>query len=111
MTSPENIGRQFAHLFHGTVHPFKVGDLVRPRHPTVYAFATTDADKARSRAYDAVSYAWSDAVRANPELRYDDWEKANPPRVFSVEPIGETEVHEHGHIISKHGFRVTGEVN
>jgi len=110
MTSPENVGQQFAHLFHGTAHPFKIGDIVRPRYPMVHAFATTDPDKARSRAYDAVSYAWSDAVKDNPELVYSDWEEANPPRVFSVEPIDETEVHEHGHIISKQGFRVTGEV-
>ena len=75
-------------LYHGTNHAFEIGDTV---HPTFDAF-----DEGESHATDSLDIA----------KRYGD-------HVYTVEPLGDVEVHRHdegAHVVSRKGYRVVGEV-
>lgn len=114
-----NADFQNSALYHGTIHPFSVGDVVTPRGVwgDGYAWATPNVDVAKRRGEDHVNYGWSDAVKeANKKgelISPSKWEAENPPRVYIVEPVDadEAETTEHGHARSRKGFRVTGEHN
>jgi hypothetical protein len=89
-------------LYHGTTHPFEIGDIIEPRQrPGGFreplAFAAEDPRAASVFA----------AAKA---LKHD-----LPPRLFNVEPLEDDETHKTeeglgGMMISrsKRGFRVTG---
>jgi hypothetical protein len=47
---PDNIGKQFAPLFHGTSEDFNVGDEITPQGDSPFAFATTNASIAQGVA-------------------------------------------------------------
>jgi hypothetical protein len=102
-------------LYHGTIHPFSVGDIVKPQGGEgdgEYAWATPREGLAHERAKDWVGYGWNDYSKNNRGAHYEEWEKNNPPRVYKVEPIGDTEVDdnpEYPSVKSRAGFRVIGE--
>ena len=117
---PDNIGKQFE-LFHGTVHPFKEGDLITPQGDDKHAWATPDISYAHNRARDAVNFTWEDAKKVNPTWntpygkQYDEYKAETPPRVYQVEPIGHFEkatgdFEDPGNLKSKVGFRVVKQV-
>ena len=119
---PDNVGKQFE-LFHGTAHPFKPGDLVTPQGmhgDSQYAWATPHIDYAQSRARDAVNFTWEDKKKVNPTWNYPggkqfhEYAAETPPRVYKVEPIGETEpsgeYEDEGNVKSRAGFRVIKQV-
>jgi hypothetical protein len=109
-------------LYHGTVHPFQAGDVVKPGEDREFAYATTNLDYARTHADRRLSSYWEKGKQQNPTWnrpggkQYDEWEKENPARVFEVEPIGEPEptssrdLEDKGNVKSKKGFRVVREV-
>jgi len=110
---------QASALFHGTVHPFKEGDLIVPGPRDEYAYATHHFDYAHGRAEQAVNFSWEDLKQVNPKWntpggkQFDEYEKETPPRVYQVEPVGETEDASQGefkHVKSKQGFRVVKQV-
>jgi hypothetical protein len=116
----DNIGQQFAPLFHGTVHPFAPGDVVAPRERGGDAYATPDIDYAHRRAKEAVNFSWEDAKKANPTWntpggkQYDEYKAETSPKVFEVRPIGTPEAtgdfEDEGNVKSKHGFTVVRQV-
>lgn len=97
-------------LFHGTTHPFEVGDIVEPRSrntlPRV-AFASEDLSLARTYAgILAERGVTGGGIRMG---------KTGPARVFEVAPVDpEENLTYHGHgkgiYVSRKGFRVIGEV-
>lgn len=110
---------QASALFHGTAHPFKEGDIVNPGSQDGYAYATPDIDYANRRAHQAVPFLWEDLKKVNPDWntpngkQYDQFKEETPPRVYQVEPIGETEdatQDEFKNVKSKQGFRVVKQV-
>jgi hypothetical protein len=121
MSNPNLNPKQF--LYHGTVHPFKEGDLVTPQGghgDSQYAWATPHLEEAHSRAKDWVNYSWEDKKKVNPTWntpggkKFDEYAAETPPRVYTVEPIGEVEpAGEHtgeGPVKSRVGFRVIKQV-
>jgi hypothetical protein len=87
-------------LYHGTTHPFEIGDIVEPRMSGFKNFMAFAAEDPRAASVFAAAKA-----------RKHDL----PPRVFTVEPLEDddsyaTEEGLGGMIISrsKKGFRVTG---
>ena len=116
-----NADFQEAALFHGTVHPFKIGDVVTPMNGDLYAYATTDVDYALDRAKRSLDSYWYRDKRNNPTYntlggkQYDEWENENPPKVFQVEPLDSTENtgfanEDKGNVKSTKGFRVIKQV-
>ena len=84
-------------LYHGTTHPFEVGDIVEPRNLPA-AFAAEDPRAA--------------SVFAAAKARKHDL----PPRLFQVEPLEDDDTYTSEEGIggmkisrSRRGFRVTGE--
>jgi hypothetical protein len=87
-------------LYHGTSHPFNVGDVVSPRVSGL-SYATTDKER-----------AWSYAIQ-----RADIVGGAPPSnaKVFQVEPLDSEELHHtssgfggvEGTAVSSKGFKVT----
>lgn len=77
-------------FFHGSAHPFKVGDVITPRNH-VAAFATASAD-------EAASYA---SYRAQNEGTLAGM-------VYSVTPLGPTKNDIGKVVTSRSGFKVTG---
>jgi len=102
-------------LYHGTVHPFQVGDVVEPREDhdgEKRAWATSDLGVAKDRAKDWVNYKWNDLSREGKNRSWSEHQKNTPPRVFRVEPLGDVEQHDsedYKAVSSKKGFRVLGE--
>lgn len=47
---PDNVGKQFQHLFHGTDAELNVGDEITPQGGSKFAYATTDAMTAQGVA-------------------------------------------------------------
>lgn len=104
-------------MFHGTVHPFKEGDIVKPMREE-YAYATPSIDYARGRAEQQVDYTWEDLKRVNPTWnkpggkQYDDYDAETPRRVYQVEPVDHEEAEatshgdDQGNVRSRKGFRV-----
>jgi hypothetical protein len=120
MTSPETLGHQFdgVPLYHGTIHPFEPGDVIRPQGRETYAYATPDMSVAHSRATDQVSISWEDNKGLNPTWnrpggkQWDEYEAETPKRVYRVEPVGGVAgTHPHGHAVSPFGFRVVERVS
>jgi len=108
-------------MFHGTVHPFKPGDIVEPRKGNP-AYATPDIDYAHQRADQAVDFTWEDLKKVNPTWnkpggkQYNEYEAETPPRVYQVEPLDPEEVQttshgeDLGNFVSQKGFRVIKQV-
>lgn len=98
-------------MFHGTTHPFKVGDVVAPRqsHGTdKEAFASDDPWMSWEYA-DRQSQ--SGETGSGTKIRGG---KGRIPRVFRVEPVDPTENltnHDYGKnvFVSKKGYRVVNE--
>jgi hypothetical protein len=65
-----NVGRQLGPYYHGTVHPFKPGDVVKPMGDESHAYATPDIEYAHRRARDWVNYSWEDKKKVNPIWNY-----------------------------------------
>jgi hypothetical protein len=114
-----NADFQAGALFHGTVHPFKEGDIIKPMGGEEYAFATHHFDYALGRAEQAVDFSWEDLKKVNPTWnrpggkQYDEYERETPPRVYQVEPIGDVQPDKQErfqHVKSKQGFRVVKQV-
>jgi hypothetical protein len=111
-------GKQFKHLFHGTVHPFKEGDMITPQGDEPYAWATPDKGYAQDRARDSVNYSWEANKKKNPDWntpggkQYKEYRAETPPRVYQVEGLGDESPHPDNPsgIYSKKGFRVVKQV-
>lgn len=115
------MGAPLGPMFHGTVHPFKEGDIVKPMRED-YAYATPDIDYARRRADQQVDYTWEDLKKVNPTWnkpggkQYDDYDAETPRRVYQVEPVDPSEAEstgqgeDRGHLRSRKGFRVIKQV-
>jgi hypothetical protein len=102
MGAENNLGPMFqgGTLYHGSPHPFKPGDIIRPRNPKLGASATPDKDMARG-------YAQSRFLPL-PHLVA----KGYKPRVFQVEPVSTATHGKFGgkEVNDKQGFRVIKEV-
>jgi hypothetical protein len=107
-------------LYHGTLHPFNIGDVVEPRNSD-YAYATPDVEYALNHVDRAIhSRAWEAAKRANPTYntpggkQFHEWAAEQEPKVFQVEPLGEVEStgfgDDKGNVMSTAGFRVVKRV-
>jgi hypothetical protein len=86
-------------LFHGTAHPFKVGDIIEPRMHKG-AFATTKQEVAEHYAWNRTrEYNWANGTEEE-------------PKVFQVEPVNEETVNKYGKntVASVDGFRVVRQV-
>jgi hypothetical protein len=101
-------GPQFPTLYHGTIHPFEVGDIISPRGEDQYAWATPELRYAKERAADWTHYGWNDHVRENPQADPREFAKSNPARVYEVEHLGDAFFHPDNKdaVASKSGFRV-----
>lgn len=82
---PRNHEFKSSALYHGSAHPFKIGDIVEPRSYAGVAYASTNRDV-------AAGYG---------------------PNVYTVEPVGEVQrqagaAKEFGIYHSRDGFRVIG---
>ena len=110
-------------LFHGTVHPFKPGDMITPdpQHHE-HAYATESVDYAKDVAHNRVYNSWEDKKKENPTWnmpggkQWKDYQAETPPRVFQVAPASDMEdaSKEGGgdakHYRSRTGFRVIKEI-
>jgi hypothetical protein len=108
-------------LYHGTVHPFEVGDLVTPQKGDPHAYATPSLEYATTHAKKSLDSYWRKAKSENPSYntpfgkQYYEWEKENPPKVFQVEPVGEVEDTNNtggdkNNVMSSEGFRVVKQI-
>jgi len=97
MAASDNLSpSQFGPLFHGTSHPFEVGEVVEPRNGA--AWVTSSGSMARTFAQ------WKSDTTGN------------PARVFQVEPLDPSEVAEvpapHYKVFkSTKGFKVVGNLD
>ena len=106
---PDNIGQQFE-LFHGTTHPFEIGDVVKPRLNSSgkrEAFAGSDAEVAYK--YAVHKSQTGEAVTG----KQIAGAKGAEPRVYKVEPVDPKEQltghgYPEGFIVSRRGFKVVG---
>lgn len=89
-------------LFHGSIHPFKKGDVIKPGG-TGLAWSTTNARHAG--AYAAMGNRR--AVSEDPEFKVGD-QPALFGTVYKVEPVKNDLISEEGIHASPTGFRVTG---
>ena len=100
-----NADFQASALFHGTHHPFQIGDVIEPR--------LIDPGNPYARESDAKAWATTDEESA---FRFGGRKTGKAPKVFQVEPIekGEpqflTEAHNNTQVFSKKGFRVVKQV-
>jgi hypothetical protein len=103
---------QQAALFHGTVHPFQIGDAITPQGDEPYAFATPDLDYAEEHAGHRETLEYSRATRSGkPEDHAAAAKIAG--RVFQVEPISDDSFRHSDNtdaVVSKTGFRVVKQV-
>lgn len=96
---------KIAALYHGTNHPFQIGDEIVPGTHGV-AYATTNVGVAKAYATDKALYD----ERMSPVLEY------SVPKVYTVEPLDPDEAGPDRYgtpevTVSGRGFRVTGKVN
>lgn len=99
-------------LYHGTTHPFEIGDTVKSMHGDP-AYATHDLSYAESHADRREMHEYSKAtISGKPE----DHAKAAEitGKVFQVEPLGKTEStgmgDDKGNVMSYAGFKVVKRV-
>lgn len=96
---------QASALFHGTHHPFQVGDVVEP--------TLIDPTSAYARPSDAKAWATPDEESA---FRFGSRKTGRAAKVFQVEPVEEGEPEflnndpNSGQVFSKKGFRVVKQV-
>jgi hypothetical protein len=104
-----NADFQASALFHGTVHPFQIGDIVEPRNGNP-AYATPTLEYAENHA------GRREDVEYNRIANQKGHEEASKitGKVFEVEPIDETEDtgkgDSKGNVMSSKGFRVIKQV-
>ena len=99
-------------LYHGTVHPFSVGDIVEPRNGNpAYAtpsleYATRHADRREIHEYNKTAASGRAEDHAKAELITG--------QVYQVEPLDATEKtgmgDDTGNVMSQKGFRVVKKV-
>lgn len=98
-------------MFHGTVHPFKPGDIVTPQGDEPYAFATPDLDYATEHADHRETAVYSRLTR---DMRPESHKAAAgiTARVYQVEGLGDEWVHPDNTdaVVSTAGFRVVKQV-
>ena len=118
-----NADFQASALYHGTLHPFQVGDIVEPRSNDGYAYATPSIDYAEEHMRRQLGgKLWEQAKEENPTYntptgkQYHQWLQEQKPKIFQVEPIDSSEVtpssklEDEGNFASKKGFRVVKQV-
>jgi hypothetical protein len=103
-----NADFQQSALFHGTVHPFQIGDIIEPRNGNpVYAGSLEYAENHAARRED------HEYNRIANEKGHEEAAKITG-KVFEVEPLDETEEtgkgDDKGNVMSSKGFRVIRQV-
>lgn len=103
-----NANFQSSALYHGTIHPFEIGDTVKSMNGDP-AYATHDLDYAVNHADRREMHEYSKATTSG---KPEDHAKAAliTGKVFQVEPLGETEStgmgDDKGNVMSYAGFKV-----
>lgn len=103
-----NANFQSSALYHGTTHPFNIGDTVEPRNGNP-AYATADLDYAITHADRREMHEYDKVARSG---RPEDHAKAAliTGQVYQVEPLDETEGtgmgDDKGNVMSQKGFKV-----
>lgn len=99
-------------LFHGTTHPFEVGEHVTPQGEEPYAFATPDLDYATDHAGKRETFDYSKATKSGKPEDHKAAENIEG-RVYEVEPLAD-DAFQHSDnndaIVSKTGFKVVKRV-
>lgn len=87
-------------LYHGSNHPFKPGDTVKPKGRSGGASSTPDYAMAKN-------YAKTKSAFNTPTAKA----KGSAPKVFEVKPIGKTTTgrYKGKEILSEKGYKVVGE--
>jgi hypothetical protein len=104
-----NADFQASALFHGTVHPFQIGDIVEPRNGNP-AYATANLEYAKTHA------GRREDVESNRVANQQGHEEAAKitGKVFQVEPLDDAEAtgkgDDKGNVMSAKGFRVVKRV-
>jgi len=96
-------------LYHGTTHPFKVGDMITPQGDSPYAWSSASSDYAQEMVNDSFQHKWYDHLRENPNANLEEFSKNNTPRVYEVEHLGDARFHPYysgTSIVSSTGFKV-----
>ena len=99
-------------LFHGSIHPFKVGDVIKPQNQGT-AFATPDANYAGRYAEAGNMRAFRNSedkklnVNDNPAL-FGTVYKVEPVKHEDVKHGTSTDIWERPIVASESGFKVTG---
>lgn len=118
---PEEDPTTRATFFHGTVHPFRPGSVVRPaaEHGRGVTFAS-DTDPGHAYATAGPAAAWTYAEKAHGwyHARRRPGQPTRIPRVYEVEPVRRDSVgldpqgrgNNAGDVRSPHGFRVLREM-
>jgi hypothetical protein len=96
-------------LFHSTVHPFQIGDIVEPRNGNP-AYATTSLEYAMNHADRREDVEYN---RIANEKGHEEAGKITG-KVFEVEPLDGAEAtgkgDDKGNVMSSKGFRVVKQV-
>lgn len=107
-------------LYHGTLHPFNIGDVIEPRVSS-YAYATPDIEYAQRHVERRIEGTeWEKAKRENPTYnkpggkQFHEWEAEQDPKIFQVEPVGKVEptgtYDDKNNVMSLQGFKVVKRV-
>jgi hypothetical protein len=114
-----NADFQSSALYHGTTHPFTVGDIIEPRSQSL-AFATDNPALAHLHAATTVEGLHNDLLDDEGEMSEANQKVADSitPRVFTVEPLENDDTYHEVRnpddpkriveVSSRKGFRVTG---
>lgn len=106
-------------LYHGTIHPFEIGDVVTPSygggHDSEYAWATSDRESAENYARAAQDSKWSERMKQGERLDYPQHKEEHPQRVYEVQALGDefaTDPNrlQEGTVQSRKGFKVVKRV-
>lgn len=100
-------------LYHGTPHPFSIGDHITPQGDEPYAFATPDIEYASDHAGKREAFEYSKATRSG---KPEDHAAASSieGRVYQVEPLSNDAFRHSDNtdaVVSKTGFRVVKRVS
>ena len=99
MSASDNLSKE---LFHGSIHPFKVGDVIKPGSDEL-AWATSNPETAKQYA----EVGNSRAISKNPRIATKD----NPVlfgTIYKVSPLKDDLISEEDIHASRTGFKVTG---
>lgn len=108
-----NLNFKASALYHGTTHPFSVGDVVEPRNGNP-AYATADLAYARNHADRREIHEYNKTAASG---KSEDHAKAAliTGQVYQVEALDKTEAtgngDSKGNVMSQKGFRVVKKVD